>query len=204
MSELYDTLRALVRQELASQRSAELAVVQEIHPSDPDNYACTVVLRDSDLVLKQVPVATARKGFTSIPDVGDLVLVQFLGGQLNAPVITGSLYNDEDRPPKNEAGQVVMQFPSEPDSEGDIRLELSSESAKSLVLKIGDALVLKLIDDDPVVSIDVGGGKAVLSIGRDGALKLQSGGALEIKSDADVKIEAGGQLNLKGSTINLN
>lgn len=204
MSELYDTLRALVRQEMASLRTAELAVVQDLHPKDPDNYACTVVLRDSELVLKQVPLATARKGFASIPDVGDLVLVQFIGGQLNAPVITGSFYNDEDRPPANDAGQVVMQFPTDPNSEGDIRLELNSDSAKSLVLKIGDALTLTLIDDDPVVSIDVGGGKAKLSIARDGALKLQSSGALEIKSDADVKIEASGELNLKGSTINLN
>ena len=52
MSELYDTLRKLIRQETASLRTAELAVVQEVYPADPDNYACDLALRDSQLVLK--------------------------------------------------------------------------------------------------------------------------------------------------------
>jgi len=202
MNNLYDTLRKIVQQEMARHRSAELAVVQEVHPSDPDNYACTVVLRDTDMVLKQVPLATVRKGVAFVPDVGDLVLVQFIGGQLNAPVITGSLYNDEDRPPKNAEKQAVLELPVG-DSDG-VRIEVNSDSAKSIVVTIGSALKMTLIDDDPVVSLDVGDGSAKLSIARDGSVKLESGNALEIKAGADIKIEASGQLNLKGSVINLN
>lgn len=202
MNNLYDTLRKIVQQEMARYRSAELAVVQEVHPSDPDNYACTVVLRDTDMVLKQVPLATVRKGVAFVPDVGDLVLVQFIGGQLNAPVITGSLYNDEDRPPKNAEKQAVLELPVG-DSDG-VRIEVNSDSAKSIVVTIGGALKMTLIDDDPVVSLDVGDGSAKLSIARDGSVKLESGNALEIKAGADIKIEASGQLNLKGSVINLN
>lgn len=202
MTHLYDTLRKIVQQEMARVRTAELAVVQEVHPCDPDNYACTVVLRDNDMVLKQVPLATMRKGVAFVPDVGDLVLVQFIGGQLNAPVITGSLYNDEDRPPKNAEKQAVLELPVG-DSDG-IRIEVNSDSAKSVVITIGSALKLTLIDDDPVVSLDVGDGSATLSIARDGSVKLESGNALEIKAGADIKIEASGQLNLKGSVINLN
>lgn len=202
MNNLYDTLRKIVQQEMARHRSAELAVVQEVHPSDPNNYACTVVLRDTDMVLKQVPLATVRKGVAFVPDVGDLVLVQFIGGQLNAPVITGSLYNDEDRPPKNAEKQAVLELPVG-DSDG-VRIEVNSDSAKSIVVTIGSALKMTLIDDDPVVSLDVGDGSAKLSIARDGSVKLESGNALEIKAGADIKIEASGQLNLKGSVINLN
>lgn len=202
MSNLYDTLRKIVQQEMARVRTAELAVVQEVHPSDPDNYACTVVLRDNDMVLKQVPLATMRKGVAFVPDVGDLVLVQFIGGQLNAPVITGSLYNDEDRPPKNAEKQAVLELPVG-DSDG-VRIEVNSDSAKSIVVTIGSALKMTLIDDDPVVSLDVGDGSAKLSIARDGSVTLESGNALEIKAGADINIEASGQLNLKGSVINLN
>lgn len=202
MNNLYDTLRKIVQQEMARHRSAELAVVQEVHPSDPDNYACTVVLRDTDMVLKQVPLAIVRKGVAFVPDVGDLVLVQFIGGHLNAPVITGSLYNDEDRPPKNAEKQAVLELPVG-DSDG-VRIEVNSDSAKSIVVTIGSALKMTLIDDDPVVSLDVGDGSAKLSIARDGSVKLESGNALEIKAGADIKIEASGQLNLKGSVINLN
>jgi hypothetical protein len=107
---LYDTIRKIVQQELARVRTAELAVVQAVHPADPDNYSCTVVLRDSDMVLKQVPLTTPRKGVAMVPDVGDLVLVQFIGGQINAPVITGSLYNDEDRPPKNAPSSTTTRW----------------------------------------------------------------------------------------------
>lgn len=99
---LYETIQRIVQEELRRVHTAQLAVVQEQHPhagaSDQDNYSCTVKLRNSALVLKQVPVATSRIGQVSIPAVGDLVLVQFVGGDINAPIIVGSLYNDEDRP----------------------------------------------------------------------------------------------------------
>lgn len=203
MSELYDTLRKLIRQELASQRVAELALVQEVFPADPDNYACDLALRDSQLVLKQVPMLTPRKGFASIPDVGDLVLVQFIGGDLNRPVIVGCLYNDEDRPPQNAAQQAVINLPAQDDAGSALHLELNETGPMSLKLNIGPALELTLQDDDPVVILDVGG-SASLSIDRGGAVTLESGGELNIKGSADVQIEAGGQLNLKGSVINLN
>ena len=79
MTDLYETVRQLVRQELRSHRSTELGTVQAVYPADPDNYDADVVLRDAQLVLKHVPVATPRKGFASLPEVGDLVLVQFVG-----------------------------------------------------------------------------------------------------------------------------
>jgi phage baseplate assembly protein gpV len=204
VSTLYDTIRKIVQQELARVRTAELAVVQQVHPADPDNYSCTVVLRDSDMVLKQVPLTTPRKGVAMVPDVGDLVLVQFIGGQLNAPVITGTLYNDEDRPPPNAEKQAVVHLPADADEGSALRIELNTDPANAVVLSIGGALKLTLIDDDPVVKLDVADGSATLSIARDGSIKLESGNALSIKASADLNIEAGGQLNLKGSTINLN
>jgi len=204
VSTLYDTIRKIVQQELARVRTAELAVVQQVHPADPDNYSCTVVLRDSDMVLKLVPLTTPRKGVAMVPDVGDLVLVQFIGGQINAPVITGTLYNDEDRPPLNAEKQAVIHLPADADEASALRIELNTDPANAVVLSIGGALKLTLIDDDPVVKLDVADGSATLTIARDGTVKLESGNALNIKASADINIEAGGQMNLKGSTINLN
>ena len=205
MSDLYDSIRRIVREEMRRQRGAELAVVQEQHPhaddGDTDNYGCTVVLRDSGIVLKRVPVMVMRKGAASIPDVGDLVLVQFLNGDINAPVIVGSLYNDEDRPPPNSSGQAVLQLPL---GGGGIELLMDSESATSLELTVGGGATITVIDDDPVITIDVGGGNAALEISRDGSVSLNSGTGVEIKSGADMTIEAGGNLNLKGALVNIN
>jgi hypothetical protein len=203
MNDLYETLRKLVRQELASLRVAELATVQEVFPADPANYECTVVLRDSQLVLKNVPLATPRKGLAAVPDVGDLMLVQFVGGDLNRPVIIGSLYNDEDRPPENKEKQLVLHLPIDADADSALRLELNEASPMSLKLNIGAAVKLILQDDDPVVSLDVGG-NAKLTVDRSGAVKLESNGELGIKAGANLKIEAGGELKLKGAVINLN
>lgn len=208
--EAYQDLRRIIREEMGSLRMPELAVVQEVHPQDPDNYACTVHLRDSETVLTKVPVMTPRKGMVSIPDVGDLVLVQYLGGSANAPVITGSFYNDEDRPPENAEGEARLRLPADAgDGEG-VDLHAMSADTPITTLKLGSSLEITLQDDDPVVAIDVGGGQAEITIGSDGTLTLKSqkdlvleGNEVTIKG-TNITAEAQAQMTLKGGVINLN
>lgn len=211
---LFDTVRCIVREELGQVRTAELALVEEQHPHagevDHDNYACTVRLRDSGLVLRKVPVATQRIGTVSIPAVGEMVLVQFVGGDLNAPIITGRLYNDEDRPPVNDDGQGVLHLPLGAAESDAVHLELTSGGTRQIVLRLGKGLSLTLQDDDPVVELAVDGGKAKLTIGRDGAVTLDSQGDLKVKGGdvqlegSSITVKASGELNLKGSKVNLN
>lgn len=205
---LFDTIRRIVKEEVSILRTTELAVVEEQHPhaddSDKDNYACTVALRDSGIVLKQVPVATQRIGTASIPAVGELVLVQFIGGDINAPVITGRLYNDEDRPPVNDDKQGIMHLPLDAGDSDAVHAELHSGDSRELILKLGDGLELNLKDDDPVVEIKVDGGKGSVAIARDGAITIESQADINMKGSGSINIEASGELNLKGSVINLN
>lgn len=211
---LFDTIRKIVREEMRQLRTAELAVVQEQHPhadeGDKDNYACTVALRDSGIVLKQVPVATQRIGTVSIPAVGELVLVQFVGGNINAPIITGRLYNDEDRPPANDDQQAVMHLPLGAGDSDAVHMELHCGDTRQLLFKLGDALELTAQDDDPVIELSVDGGKATVKIDRDGAVTVESQGNLQMKG-SEVKIEgqtiaveAQSELNLKGGVVNIN
>lgn len=211
---LYETIRRIVTEELGQLRSAELGLVQELHPhasdGDSDNYACTVRLRNSGIVLRRIPVATQQIGVVSIPAEGELVLVQFIDGDINAPVITGRLYNEEDRPPVNDGGQAVLHLPLAAADDEAVHAELHSGERREIVLKIGGALALRLRDDDPVVEINVGDGKGTIGIARDGAIDIQSSGAIsigggEITIDGDaITIEASGELTLKGATVNLN
>jgi phage baseplate assembly protein gpV len=213
-SGLLTTLRHIVRDEVARLRFAELAVVQEIHPhasdSDKDNYACTVVLRGSDLVLRQVPVATPRIGLATIPAEGDLVLVQFIGGDVNAPVITGSLYNDEDRPPVNDDGQISLHLPLGTDDAEAVRLTVASVEERSLALNLGSGLEVQLKDDDPVIVLSVDGGKAELTIARDGGVEVSSKGDLKLTANnltvegTEITIEGKSELKLKGGVVKLN
>ncbi len=205
---LFETIQRIVQEELGRLRTAELAIVQEQHPhesdSDKDNYACTVRLRDSGIVLKNVPVATSRVGSVSIPAVGDLVMVQFIGGDINAPVIIGSLYSDEARPPVSADGQAIMHLPLGASDSDAVHIELHSGDRREIVVKLGTGISLNIRDDDPVVELDVDGGKAKLAIGRDGSVKLEATSDIEIKGAANINVEAGGQLNLKGSVVNIN
>lgn len=204
---LFETIRRIVHQELGQIRTAELAVVKELHAheseSDNANYACSVELRNSGLALKQVPVATGQIGSVSIPAVGELVLVQFIGGDINAPVITGRLYNAEDRPPVNAAGQFVLHLPLGAGDSDAVHVQLQSGDARTLMLKLGGGLSVQLQDDDPAVAIEVDGGKAKLTIAKDGAVTVESQGDVSVKGN-QITIEAQAQLNLKGATINLN
>jgi phage baseplate assembly protein gpV len=212
---LLDTIRRLVREELRQTRTATLAIVQDIQPhasdGDADNYSCTVRLRDSELVLDKVPVATARMGLASIPAVNDLVLVQFINGDVHSPVIIGSLYNDEDRPPVNADGQWVCRLPLGAGEGEGLHLVASSADTPALEVRVGGSLVLVLQDDDPVVSLDVGSGAATLTIDSDGTVALKGSRGLNVEAGTDltlkgtnIKLEGAGEVTVKGAVINLN
>jgi phage baseplate assembly protein gpV len=204
---LLETIRQVVRQELRRSQGSMLAVVQEEHGSNGE-YACTVKLHDSDIVLKKVPVATARMGMASIPAVDELVLLQFLGGDINRPVIIGSLYNDEDQAPEHGSAQVICQLPL---GGGGVTLKLNGGNTPTLEIEIGSSLKVSLRDDDPVVEIDVGSGNSALQIDSDGTLAITSGMGITIEAGTDlvfkgsnVKIEGSGQVNIKGAVVNIN
>jgi uncharacterized protein involved in type VI secretion and phage assembly len=160
--------------------------------------------------LKQVPVATQCIGAASIPAVGELVLVQFIGGDINAPVITGRLYNDEDRPPVNDDSQMIVHLPLGVSDSDAVHMELHSGDSREIVVKLGDGLSLTAKDDDPVIELQVDGGKATLKVDRDGAVTVESQGTIQMKG-SEVKLEgqtinvkADGELNLKGGVVNIN
>jgi uncharacterized protein involved in type VI secretion and phage assembly len=204
---LYDTIQRIVRDEIARIRAAEIGVVRDQHPhassSDTDNYACDVELRNSGLLLKRVPVATQQIGHVAIPAVGDLVLVQFIGGDLHAPVITGRLYNDQARPPVNDDGKSVLHLPLDAQDSDAVHLEMQSGDTRQIELRLGTTLKLDLKDDDPVVAIDVDSGKAKVTIARDGAVTIESQGDVAIKGN-QINVEAQGKLTLKGATVDIN
>lgn len=203
---LYETIRRIVADEVGRFWTAELAVVQEAHPhadaGDRDNHAVTVALRDSGIVLERVPVACPRTGLVSIPAVGDLVLVQFVGGSPDAPVVVGALHSDAMRPPANAEGQVVWHLPADADDASAAHLELSSGDQASLMVRLGSGLTMHLRDGDPAVEVDVAG-QASVTIQSDGTITLDSSGDLLLKGN-QVSIEAAAGLTLKGATVDIN
>lgn len=118
MTSIVGVMKKVAEHEARRIYTNELGVVTAVFPhaadSDKGNYQCSVKLKNkkqadgSDFELRKVPVATQHIGLANIPNVGDLVVVAFVGGNINAPIVLGRLYNDEDKPPKNDAGQFIL------------------------------------------------------------------------------------------------
>lgn len=189
--DLVEIIQAIVRDELNKLRVAEVGVVTQLFShesgSDKNNYECNVRLRDTGLELHRVPVATQRIGLAAIPNVDDLVLVQFIGGSLHGAVITGRLYNDVDRPPEAKAKEFVYVSPDEAES-GVRRIYLEFPNGNTL-----------LLDDDKVI-LDVGETKVSIKNSGDVEMKsnakvlIQSQERTDVKSQSDIQLEASGNL----------
>jgi phage gp45-like len=161
MSSIVTIMQKVAVREAQKVHTCELGIVTSVFPhksdGDKENYQCSVKLKNkkqvdgSDFELRQVPVATQHIGLANIPRVGDLVVVGFVGGNLNAPVILGRLYNDEDTPPTSDVGQLVVE---------------NLETIK-LTLKSGTAIE---IDSDGNVKID-GAGDVVINGGSKGCAR---------------------------------
>jgi hypothetical protein len=211
VTELMATLRAIVRQELAKVRQPELGIVTQVHAHDgddsPNNHQVNVRLRSSGVELQRVAVATARLGLSALPNENDLVLVTFVGGDLNLPVVVGCVYDDTAHPPTANLHEVVYQPPDDEDS-GAKRFHLALPSGCTLTVQdeavtvtMGDTSVV--VNKDGDVTVNAKGKVSVQSqsdveVQASGDLKVSADGNVELKASGDLKLEATGNASLKG------
>lgn len=188
MSDLIGTLRAIVRDELARVRPPELAVVTQAFPRDGDgsksNHQVNLKLRESGVELQRVPVAVSRLGISALPNEGDLVLVSFVGGDLNAPVAVGCLYDDEAHPPVAQPHEVVYQPPDDEES-GTRRFHLELRNGSTVT-----------VDDE---SLKVTLGDTAIEVTRDGDVLIKAKGKIRLESQADIEMEAQGAIKLSAT-----
>lgn len=186
MSDIVAVIRAVVRDELARQSAPQLGLVTSVFPHDSGssdgNHQVNVKLRDSAVELQRVPVVTGRLGLSMLPKVDELVLVVFVNGDFNAPIVVGSVYDESVQPPEAKADELVY-MPTDPDDSSIRRLHVELSNG-SLITLDDDKLTLQL-------------GKTEVVIQKDGDVSVKSAGKLEVKIDADMKLEASGNIELK-------
>ncbi len=114
-------IKKIAEDEVKKHRTMDLAEVTSIYPhnknDDKDNYECDVKLRNGGNELRKVPIMTAHIGQTWSPNIGDLVLIGYIGGNVNSPVVIGSLYNDDQRPPVNNKASNLCRRQRAPSSD---------------------------------------------------------------------------------------
>lgn len=180
MTDPVSIIRAIVRDELAALRLPDIAVVTSAFPhtddNDKHNYECSVKLRESGLELRKVPIATPHIGMASAPQPDELVLVSYVGGDANNPVIVGRLYSEKAQPPKHEAKEWWLAAP------------------------FGSTSSIAIDKDESVV---VTAGKTVVTVKKDGNVEVKGEadltvevkGKVEVKC-TDCKIDASGNIDL--------
>lgn len=222
---LVDTIAAIVRHELAAVRTTELGVVEDVHPhtdgDDDDNYGVDVVLKNSGLALKRVPVATGHVGSVAIPNVGDLVLVAFDHGDVNQPIVVGRLYDDEDRPPLSTTDELVFRLPLAADDDksvlGAIRNHQDQSPPRELVIEMPPKITVRIVDGVVTATagktelvldqqgssggtVTVKSGTSTVVMDQDGDVKLESAGAVSIKASTSLTLEAGTSVSIKAGS----
>lgn len=189
MNNLAAIVQKIVQQELAQQRSSLLGVVTEIFPhttaDDNHNYEASVRLKHEELEIPKVPIAVNHMGMAMPPKEGDLVLVQFINGDLNQPVITGRFYHSDEQPPLHKADELLWEQ----------RVAKDNTLNQLRFTENGTILLERAVDLDDETKT-----KTSLKIdGETGDLTLQAGEiTIEVKNDQEVRI-----VDKQGSSIEM-
>lgn len=224
MTNIVETIQKIVQHELQKIRVGELGVVTSVFPhskeDDKDNYECNVQLKNSGLELRKVPVATGHIGTVAIPNVGDLVILSFVRGDVNQAIIIGRLYNDEDRPPVNNPNEIIHRLPLHAEDNKAIKLEIRNLQDKTppreLLLEMSPSLKVQIVDAQiylqagttklTLVQEGKADGKAIIEAGKtkltmkqDGDIIVESEAKLEVKTKSDTVITSEGKMDLKST-----
>jgi phage baseplate assembly protein gpV len=208
MSRIVPAIRAVVRDELDGHRGLELGVVTEVFSNDggagDHHLSANVRLNASGLELQLVPVAVGRLGLSALPLVGNLVVVGFIGGDLDQGVVLGVLHDADNAPPDAKPGELVYKVPDEADDAAR-RFHVEMPGGHTLTLKDG-GLTITLgstkvdIAADGAVTIEAGGD---LTLKAAGALKLEGGSEATLKAP-NVTVQGDGSATLKGGSVAIN
>ncbi len=199
---LFDSVTRIARHEAGARALPAVGVVVETYGASgaaPD-HAVTVELRDSGLVLPQVPVAVGMLGAAALPAVDDLVVVAFLEGDHNAPVVIGRIYSDALPPPTDATdGKLAVGLPPGSDPP-DLKLVVETDGSTA-TLEVGSEPVKVLADADQL-QVTVGALELTITKSGGGRAELKAGGsALTLKEDGDVTLKTSGKLTLEGSEV---
>jgi uncharacterized protein involved in type VI secretion and phage assembly len=215
MSGVIDAVKKVAQNELKKVLTTELGIVTSVFPhsadNDNDNYECNVKLKDKDLELRRVPMMTQHIGLSNPLHVGDLVLVTFINGDINAPVILGRMYNDEDRPPLSKQEEVIYKPPysKNPDlkrlnivlpgaEDNNVNIDVHDDM---MATKVGKSFLT--IKEAGSIELRTEAGKKCIIILDDKGLRIDTEGDIQIHSNGSVAVECDKDLTLKAQNISI-
>jgi uncharacterized protein involved in type VI secretion and phage assembly len=184
-----NTLSRLVGVDLdAKDHMPGVATAVVTNLNDPDKLGRVKVKFDwlgdnieSDWVRLAVPMAGAQRGFMSLPEVNDEVLVAFEHGNADFPFVVGGLWNNTDKPP---AGSDVV---------------AKDGKVVQRIFKTRAGHIITLDDTDGKEQISI-----VDKTGNNKVVIDSKNNTITVTSDKDISFEAPkGNITIKGKNVNI-
>jgi phage baseplate assembly protein V len=174
-------------------------------PEAPESYWARVV----------APMAGIERGWVTLPEPDDEVLVAFMHGNFNNAVVLGGLYNGVDTPPyANEDGDNNLKvFQSRSghrvtfdDTAGAERIEMISNNQEIQVIWDAAGKTLSVYCGQDII---IEAGNAIdmkcktFTLKADQSVSVQAGQTMELKAGQQATINGGAMLTMMAATINL-
>lgn len=175
-------------------------------PEAPESYWARLVS----------PMAGVERGWVTLPEPDDEVLVAFMHGDFNHAVVLGGLYNGVDTPPyANEDGDNNLKvFQSRSghrvtfdDTAGSERIEMISHNQEIKVVWDASGKTLSVYCGKDII-IEAGNAIDIkckdFMLKADQSISIDAGQTMKLKAGQAATIDGGQMLNMKAATINLN
>ena len=208
MTDLVSLIQQIVQAEIRKHSPSAFGIVETVHLPDvagTTQYACDVMLQGTEAIYEKVPLCTGYLGHVAPPIVGDVVVLNFIGSDPDAPIIVGLLFSDAVQAPEVAEGQILTRLPH--DAADDARIDTNSiagsNGSREWSITFPSGPVLTLTDtsvtatlEDRTLALDADAGEARLQTGG-GTITLTDQGDITVKGDGALTFEAGTDLTLK-------
>jgi len=196
---------ALVTDNVDPEQLGRVKVKYPYLPNTPDSYWARLIM----------PMAGRERGWMTIPEIGDEVLVSFEHGNFERAIIVGSLYNGKDQPPyaneDEENNLRVFQSRSGhrltfDDTKGEERVELV----------LGNEEISIICDDaEGKISVYCGGDINITTkdrfsiVSQEFVLKadeveITAGSDIVMTGGSEASVEGSAQISLKAPNVTVN
>ncbi|MHA6485321.1 phage baseplate assembly protein V [Paenibacillus sp. strain BS8-2] len=174
------------------------------------------------------------RGSLFIPEVNDEVLVAFLMGRLDQPVVIGSLWNGKDKPPAGDENNKIRKIKTVSgheitfnDKENEESISIKTKKGHSIVLSDKDGSIkMNTSDSQHNLELDEKGKKVTVKSGttkieltssgnvtisgsqsltvKGTEVKVEATASMSLKAAGMLDIKSDGMINIKGSMVKIN
>jgi len=141
------------------------------------------------------PYAGNGFGATFVPELQCEVLVAFVHGDMNEPIVIGGLYNGADKPPSYHDGTTTDVKMIKTQAGHVVRLD-DSARARAIELKTAGGHDVVLDDQNRTITITSSGGHKLVLDDRGNVVELAAAGGA-----GKLTIEASGKVTITGTIV---